>query len=60
MAGWLLGIVMLVKLRDFERNGGSTDLVRLAWMAWLLGLDGLPCEMRDFEGNQVPRSAAAA
>ena len=51
---------MLVKLKDFEGNGGSTDLVRLAWMAWLLGLDGLPCEMRDFEGNQVPGSAAAA
>ena len=52
-------MVMLVKLKDFEGNGDSRDLVRLAWLAWLLGLDGLPLEMRDFRGNAGSRKCSS-
>ena len=48
-------MVMPVGLKDFKGNGGSRDLVSLAWLAWLLGLDGLPSELKDFKGNAGSR-----
>jgi len=48
-------MVMPVELKDFKGNGGSRDLVGLTWLAWLLGLDGLPSELKDFKGNAGSR-----
>ena len=39
---WLAGLdVFRLKLKVFEENWGSWELVSLAWLAWLLGLDGI-------------------